>query len=305
VHDPGVTEANPDEPTGSDRWAQWLAERRFGGHDGVRERLNAELLARRDKVLDLAQFAEGETLLDVGCGEGLIGFGALQRGADLVIFSDISTDLLAVCEEAATQLGVLDRCRFLEAPADELNAVADGSVDVVTTRSVLIYVAYKRAAMSEFMRVLRPGGRMSLFEPINRFAHARRDRWGPYDLGPLEDIGAKLRAVYEAIQPPEDPMLDFDERDLFRMAEETGFFPLKLFLEAETRQIEPWPWDAFLNMSGNPNIPTLAEAMEQVLTPAERNQLTQHLRPLVEAGRGEWRMALAHLVGVRPEHHVN
>jgi arsenite methyltransferase len=40
----------------------------------------------------------------------------------------------------------------------------------VTTRSVLIYVEDRRAAFAEFFRVLRLGGRLSIFEPINRFA---------------------------------------------------------------------------------------------------------------------------------------
>jgi ubiquinone/menaquinone biosynthesis C-methylase UbiE len=43
------------------------------------------------------------------------------------------------------------------------------SVDVVTTRSVLIYVKDRARAFAEFARVLRPGGRTSLYEPINRF----------------------------------------------------------------------------------------------------------------------------------------
>ena len=135
-----------------------------------------ELAARRDKVLDFAQLAEGD-VLDVGCGEGLIGFGALARGAGYVIFSDISEDLLAACREAAADLGVVDRCRFVRASADDLAAVGDASVDVVTTRSVLIYVADKQLAFGEFARVLRPGGRISLFEPINRFAIRRGPVW--------------------------------------------------------------------------------------------------------------------------------
>ena len=44
-----------------------------------RERFLAELAVTRDKVLEGAEFAGGETLLDVGCGEGLIGFDALER----------------------------------------------------------------------------------------------------------------------------------------------------------------------------------------------------------------------------------
>jgi cyclopropane fatty-acyl-phospholipid synthase-like methyltransferase len=68
--------------------------RRFGGDPDVRRQVLDELSARRDRVLDLAELAHGEALLDVGCGEGLIGFGALDRGAGRVIFSDVSEDLL-------------------------------------------------------------------------------------------------------------------------------------------------------------------------------------------------------------------
>src|SRR2546430_5554708 len=79
--------------------------------------------------------------------------------------------------------------------------------------------------------------------------------------------GSRRRERYAEIQPPSDPMLDFDERDLMRFAEKGGFFPIELELEAEIRAMEPTPLDAFLNRSGNPRIPTIAEAMDQALTP--------------------------------------
>jgi arsenite methyltransferase len=287
---------------GRDRWAEWLAVRRFGGDPETRQRFLADLAVTRDKVLDGAKLREGETLLDIGCGEGVIAFGALERGAGKVLFGDVSTDLLDFCREAAGELGVLDRCRFVAASADDLSAVDEGSIDIVTTRSVLIYVARKREAFAEFARVLQPGGRVSLFEPINRFAERDADTWAGYDLGPVGDIGRKLRAVYEALQPRDsDPMLDFDERDLIRLAEEAGFFPIHLVLEAEIKRSEPRAWDGFLNSSGNPNIPTLAEAMEQALRPDERERLVAHLRPQVEQGLGEWRMATARLVATKPD----
>ncbi len=285
-----------------DRWAEWLAVRRYGGDPETRRRVVADLAVIRDKVLDLAELREGETLLDVGCGEGLIAFGALERGAGTVVFGDVSTDLLEFCRAAAGDLGVLDRCRFVESPADDLRTVEDGSIDVLTTRSVLIYVARKREAFREFARVLRPGGRISLFEPINRFALREASTWAGYDLSPLGEIGAKLRAVFEALQPhASDPMLDFDERDLIRLAEEAGFFPIRLLLEADVKPSDARTWDGFLNTAGNPTIPTVAEAMEQALTAEERERFTAHLRPQVEEGRGEWRMATAYLVATKPD----
>jgi SAM-dependent methyltransferase len=255
----------------------------------------------RERVLDRSRLVEGETLLDVGCGEGLIGFGALERGAGHVVFSDISDDLLNFCREAAEAAGVAGRCSFAKADAADLAAIADASVDVVTTRSVLIYVRDKAAAFREFFRVLRPGGRISLFEPINRFGMEQRNDgfWG-FPANGVADLVQRVERVFDEIQPPDDPMLDFDERDLVRLAEDTGFFPVELELLAFVRPSEPRPWDAFLRSSGNPKIPTIGEAIDRTLTPEERERFSEHVRPLVESGKGIWRMAQAYLSAAKP-----
>src|SRR6266480_2938169 len=77
---PTPTNASASSTT-RDRWAEWLAERRFGGDPEIRAQALAKLAETRDRVLDRAELRAGETLLDVGCGEGLIGFGALARGS--------------------------------------------------------------------------------------------------------------------------------------------------------------------------------------------------------------------------------
>jgi ubiquinone/menaquinone biosynthesis C-methylase UbiE len=284
-----------------DCWAEWLATRRHGGDEEVRREFASELGQRREKLLDRAELAAGETLLDVGCGEGLIGFGAVDRGAE-VVFSDVSEDLLHHCRDTAESLGVLERCRFVPASADDLSSLAGETVDVVTTRSVLIYVADKPGAFREFFRVLRPGGRISLFEPINRFGHPEPPgRFCGFDVGPVADVAAKVRSVFRDLQPKEsDPMLDFDERDLLAACESAGFFPIDLELQAELRPLRARSWETFLNTAGNPKIPTFGEAMEQALDPDERTRLTAHLRPLVEAGDGTWRMAHAWLKAWKP-----
>jgi SAM-dependent methyltransferase len=255
----------------------------------------------RDTVLDRARLEAGERLLDAGCGDGLIGFGALERGAGNVVFADISQDVLDLCRETAAQLDVLDRCTFVRTPIERLESVGDASVDVACTRSVLIYVEDKERAFAELFRVLRPGGRVSLFEPINRFGQEERGRgfWG-YPGDGLADLAQRVERVYAEIQPPDDPMLDFDERDLVALAGAAGFFPLELELHASVRPMEPRSWTAFANSSGNPKIPTIAEAIDRALAPEERERFTEHLRPLVEAGEGVSRTAVAYLSGTKP-----
>ena len=95
-----------------------------------------------------------------------------------------------------------------------------------------------------------------------------------------------MSAVFEAHREPgDDPMLDFNERDLVRLAEDTGFFPVDLELRVEVRAADPHPWEVFLHSSGNPNIPTFAEAMDEALTPVERERVVSYLKPRVEEGR--------------------
>lgn len=171
----------------------------------------------------------------------------------------------------------------------------------MTTRSVLIYVERKREALAEFHRVLRPGGRISLFEPINRFGARFRVEetfWG-FKLDGLDELAGKVQAVYSALQPDTDPMLDFDERDL-ELARDAGFLPVELELNAQVVPHEATSWDLFVAVAGNPKIPTLDEAMNEALSPPERERLTSQLRPLVEAGGGISHSATAYLTGVKP-----
>lgn len=285
----------------TDRWASWLLRRRDGGSAELRERHAAEVTAFRDRVLDGAAIAEGDVVLDVGTGTGLVGLGALDRvgPAGRVVFSDVSPALLEECRRLADP----DRSTFVEAAADDLSPIADASVDVVTTRSVLIYVARKREAFAELFRVLRPGGRLSIFEPINSFP-VRAGADDLFGLGPepaaVADLVAKVRVRYATDPPAADPMLDFDERDLLQWAREAGFTRVSLDYRAEIDVPGPpvTDWAALRRTAPNPLVPTYAEAIEAVLTPAERERLDSHMRGLAGTPTRHT-MATAYLTATR------
>ncbi|QXD13686.1 methyltransferase domain-containing protein [Rhodocaloribacter litoris] len=281
-----------------DIWCEWLLQRRFGG-DAERMKATMEELNRvRDKVLEHANLRDGETLLDVGCGDGLIAFGALKRSSTVhVIFSDVSQDLLDHAQSIAQKMGVLDRCQFVCAPAEDLSPIQGEAVDVVTTRSVLIYVKDKQQAFCEFHRVLKAGGRLSIFEPINRFGLPEPPHifWG-YDVTPVAEIAQKVKGIYQQLQPLDsDPMLDFDDRDLIAFAEQVGFREVHLELQIEIKPKEKVNWETMLRTAGNPKIPTLEEAVQEALLPGERETFVTYLRPLAEAGQGITRSAVAYL----------
>ena len=270
-----------------DRWARWLLEHRHGGDPEELARQLPNLEEFRRRVLENAEIREGDVVLDVGTGDGLIGFGALELVGESgrVIFSDVSEDLLDECRRIADGLGVTDRCDFLRASADDL-PLPEASVDVATTRSVLIYLMDKGPAFVELHRVLKPGGRLSIFEPINIFGNEeRRDRYWGLDVTPVRHLAEKAMAQWK--QPSEHPLLNFDERDLLRFAEEAGFGEIRMDYRAEIKH-EPHfmqSFDALMRFSGNPLDPTLEEELEATLDDDERAEFKTYLREEFERTR--------------------
>jgi ubiquinone/menaquinone biosynthesis C-methylase UbiE len=292
-----------------DKWADWLLERRHGGDGEALEATMQALAPVRDRVLENAALRDRDVVLDVGCGDGLIAFGALDRVGESgrVILSDVSNDLLERCRALAGEAGVADRCEFVQARAQDLAAIGDESVDAVTTRSVVIYVPLeeKPRAFCEFFRVLKPGGRLSMFEPINRFGFPEpNDRFMGFDVAPILRLAGKVKAVFERARG-ERTLIDFDERDLLTFAERAGFAEVRLSYEAKVERAgglcwgDTPPWDVFLHSSGNPCAPTLAEALEEGLTPAEREEFVGYLRPRYEAREGTVRFATSYLLAVK------
>jgi len=276
-----------------------LLDRRFGGDAEARRATLLRLAPIRDRVLDNARVATGETLLDVGTGDGLIGFAALDRvGQDgTVIFSDVSTDILQHDRGLAERMAVTDRVAFHQLSADDLSAIPDASVDVVTTRSVLTYVGPKQRAFFEFARVLRRGGRISLYEPINRLiAIEPEHEFSGYEVSPVKDLAQRINVAYASRQPLEhDPMFAFDERELMAFSAAAGFRERHLELRWDIADAAPQPWETFARTAVNPLAPTLEEAMGETLTPEEIERFTSHLRPLVEGGTGSFATAVAYL----------
>ena len=105
---------------------------------------------------------------------------------------------------------------------------------MVTTRSVLIYIEAKAQALAEFYRVLKPQGRLSIYEPINRFASAPAPHlWRGYDVTPVQALAEKITAVYRRVTPEDtDPMLTFDERDMLHWVEQAGFTDIEMDYKA-------------------------------------------------------------------------
>ncbi|MGH2882290.1 MAG: class I SAM-dependent methyltransferase [Solirubrobacteraceae bacterium] len=288
-----------------DRWSQWLLERRHGGDDRQREATLAHLGGIRDRVLAGAEPLDGATLLDVGAGDGLIGLAALDRvgPSGSVVFADVSPALLDECRRLVAAKDAGARARFIIADAIDLGPIPSDSVDVVTTRSVLIYIPDKRAAFAAMCRVLRPGGRISLFEPINRLMYPEpAGRFLGCDVSAVADLAEKVKAsltVLPAGTDYRDAMMGFDDRDLADHAVAAGFsrVHVECHIDVEPGAVmDGASLSALLDTAPNPNAPTTREAIESALTPDEQHRFIAEFERAIDAGTAIRKMAVAYLV---------
>ena len=278
----------------ADVWSQWLLHGRHADDPRLRQSVCVMVDRYIDRVLDGARLAPDETLADIGSGEGLVALRAIERvGRSLRVWlTDVSEPMLRHAERQAIERGLQDQCRFLCCPADRLEGIGDASVDVVTTRSVLAYVLDKTSALREFHRVLKPGGRISLAEPVMQDdALAARAMKTVIDSKPAEGVNPLMLLLHrwKAAQYPDteekirlSPLANYAERDLIRFALSAGFVDLHLELHIDVIPSIVRTWDAFVNSSPHPLAPTLRAIMAEQFTPQERELFERSMRPVVE-----------------------
>ena len=184
-----------------------------------------------DRILDLVVGGRGTLdALDVGCGTGFLSLELAGRG-HRVAGLDFAPQMLAEARRKAAAQGVA--VRFEEGDAEQL-PFAEGSFDLVMTRHVLWTLPHPEQAIDEWIRVLRPGGRLaamdSQFDPsvLERSPQNARSSAEYAGIGdrlpflggrPQSEIEALLRA-HGLADVGGDPVADLVEAQLKRMTEE-------------------------------------------------------------------------------------
>ena len=280
-----------------DLWANWLLHERFSDDPAHERTVRAEIAQYADRVLDAAQLAPGMTLVDVGTGDGVVAFRAIDRvGPSLrVLCTDVSPSMLQHAEAVAVERGVRDQCTFLQCSAETLNDITGESVDVVTTRAVLAYLPDKIAVLREFRRILKPGGRVSIAEPIRRDEALEANSLKKFvDAHPAgsDDRFFRLLHRWRAAQFPDteesissNPMTNFSERDLVRYALDTGFTDIHMEFHIDVARSQLATWDLVLKSSPFPWAPSLEKLMLEQFTAEERQFFEQVFRPRVDSGQ--------------------
>jgi ubiquinone/menaquinone biosynthesis C-methylase UbiE len=186
-----------------------------------------------DRIFDLV-LPRGDPLdaLDAGCGTGFLSFELAARGHK-VTGIDFAPALLAEARRKAAERDAA--VRFEEADAERL-PFPSGSFDFAISRHVLWTLPHPEAAIDEWVRVLRPDGRLVVldgqFNPGFLVEPSQNARTSAEYVGigerlpflggrPREEIEGLLKA-HGLVEVGSDPLLDLVEAQAQRMIEEGG-----------------------------------------------------------------------------------
>ena len=122
----------------------------------------AEVDRDMDQVRARAGMFRTGAALDFGCGAGRLS-QALGAHFSKVVGVDISGHMVTLAREHNRRVGV----SFVQNTRSDLSLFPDGSFDFVYSRITLQHIApqYTRGYLKEFLRVLSPGGLMSVQVP--------------------------------------------------------------------------------------------------------------------------------------------
>ena len=104
-----------------------------------------------------ARIGQGQRVIDVACGTGVLALAALDRVGSQgeVVGLDPNTDMLSVARSKSS------RILWREGRAEKI-PFADGSFDVAVSQFGMMFFEDRTAALREMMRVLKPGGRLAV-----------------------------------------------------------------------------------------------------------------------------------------------
>ncbi len=156
-----------------------------------------------ETVLDAANVASGSTLLDCGCGPGILCAAAAARGA-AVTGCDYSEAMVHIAH------GNFPHINFVWDDAENLS-FADNSFDAVILNYILLHVSDQHSTLLEAGRVLKPGGRLVF------------SIWLPPSRSP------GLNLMFDAVKTHADTSVIPPAQDIFMFANITQ---AKTFLEA-------------------------------------------------------------------------
>jgi ubiquinone/menaquinone biosynthesis C-methylase UbiE len=229
-----------------------------------------------ERMLELLAPAEGQTILDLAAGTGVVGFAAapLVGPSGRVIVSDFAEAMVDVAQRHVADLGFGNvECRVLDAERLDL---PDEAVDGVLCRWGYMLMPEPAVALAETRRVLRGGGRLV----CSVFAGPEQNPWAA--------LPARVLHEHGHMPPPEagaPGILALADRDRLRALFEDTWFPSPRIEEIEF--VFPFAdahdyWDFLTGVAGA--IAMVLDRLDEDERARVREQLVARVAPFEAPG---------------------
>lgn len=129
----------------------WGATKHMGGFKATQE------------LVQMCQIAPGNRVLEVGCGAGMTSWRLAKEYGCSVVGVDLSEEMITWAEKRAEREGVAEQTEFRVADAVQL-PFEEHEFDIMLCESVTAFPEDKGRAVSEYARVVKPGGYVGMNE---------------------------------------------------------------------------------------------------------------------------------------------
>lgn len=157
----------------------------FGYYPAGREHISMKFAQRlmEDRMGIALGLPQGSLVLDAGCGEGHTAMRLAERFGLQVEGIDLLDSNVGRGQGLVRRRGLAQRVRLQIGDYTSL-PFADETFDGIYTIEALVHAPEPQSALKEFLRVLKPGGKLVLFE---------------YSMPAQRDLGEAEREVFTAI----------------------------------------------------------------------------------------------------------
>ncbi|MGJ9384614.1 class I SAM-dependent methyltransferase [Salipaludibacillus sp. CF4.18] len=121
-------------------------------------------LLQPDKVIDSLGLREGDTVADLGAGNGFFTIPLAEKTKSKVYAVDIEPDMLSLLKERSEQMNSnITNIHYVVSDLEEIK-LESHSIDKAISSLVLHEVPNLQKALHEIKRILRPGGQLFIIE---------------------------------------------------------------------------------------------------------------------------------------------
>jgi ubiquinone/menaquinone biosynthesis C-methylase UbiE len=129
-------------------------------------------------LLRLMAIKDGETVVDVACGQGFFAAAFFNAGAN-VVGADVAPEMIAIARtRVPTEARGGRALEYRVAPSDDMASVADGAASQAAIILAVQNIDDVKGTFEECGRVLEDGGRLHVVMNHPAFRVPKRSAWG-------------------------------------------------------------------------------------------------------------------------------